>query len=95
MNSGYCIYVENFYATVVKFKTLSIQYAIDTVPFYTILLENGIVDERNETELVFSKKELEEKAIELNKKMEKDRKYWHRIGLPALMRAGFVQGVTL
>lgn len=90
MDNGYCIYVKDFYAEVVRFETLSIQYAINTVPFYTILLENGIVDERNETELVFSKKELEEKAIELNKKMEKDRKYWHRIGLPALRKAGFV-----
>ena len=90
MNSGYCIYVENFYATIVRFETVSIQYAIDTVPFYTIELENGIIDNRNETELVFSKKELEEKVIELNKKMEKDRKYWHKIGLPVLMRAGFV-----
>ena len=89
MDSGYCIYIKNFYATVVKFKTLSIEYAINTVPFYTIVLENGLIDERNETELVFSKEELATKAIELNKKMEKDRKHWYSVGLPALERAGF------
>ena len=89
MPSGYCIYVENFYAKVVKFTTLSITYAIDTVPRYKILLENGIVDERNETELIFSKEELEKEVVELNKKMEKDRSYWYSVGLPALERAGF------
>lgn len=89
MPSGYCIYVENFYAKVVKFTTLSITYAIDTVPRYKILLENGIVDERNETELIFSKEELEKEVVELNKKMEKDRNYWYSVGLPALERAGF------
>lgn len=89
MSSGYCIYVENFYAKVVKFTTLSITYAIDTVPRYKILLENGIVDERNETELIFSKEELEKEVVELNKKMEKGRNYWYSVGLPALERAGF------
>lgn len=89
MDSGYCIYIKNFYATVVKFKTLSIEYAINTVPLYTIVLENGIVDERNETELVFSKDELEKEVVELNKKMEKGRNYWYSVGLPALERAGF------
>lgn len=90
MRSGYCIYVENFYAKVVKFTTLSITYAIDTVPRYKILLENGIVDERNETELTLHKEELEERVIELNKKMRKNRKWWNKSGLPSLKKAGLI-----
>lgn len=89
MDNGYCIYIKDFYAKVVRFKTLSITSMIDTVPSYKILLENGLIDERNETELVFSKEELAEKAIELNKKMEKDREDWYTIGLPSLRRASF------
>lgn len=90
MDNGYCIYIKDFYADVVRFKTLSITSMIDTVPSYKILLENGLIDERNETELALHKEELEERVIELNKKMEKNRKWWNKSGLPSLKKAGLI-----
>ncbi|MFQ9515312.1 MAG: hypothetical protein ACLRZ9_05750 [Eubacterium sp.] len=39
--NGYCIIVRNFYAAVVPFRTVDVEYSYNAVPFYTVELPNG------------------------------------------------------
>ncbi len=86
IKNGYCIIVRNFYAAVVPFATVGVEFGYKTVPVYTVELPNGEEEEFNETELKYSKEELEKRCRELNEKMKDDREFWHTKGLPALHR---------
>lgn len=55
IKQGYCMIINNFKAYCLEFKTISVEYAKDTVPYYRVELENGEQEEFNESELLHSK----------------------------------------
>lgn len=84
--SGYCIIIRDFTAYTVPFKTINVEYAVNTIPWYKIELPNGEIEGFNETDLIHSKEECEKMCKKLNKEMEKDREFWFSEGLHALRR---------
>lgn len=86
ITSGYCIIIRDFTAYTVPFKTINVEYAVNTIPWYKIELPNGEIEGFNETDLIHSKEECEKMCKKLNKEMEKDREFWFSEGLHALRR---------
>lgn len=41
IKSGYCMMIQEFQAYCVPFATVGVEYAVNTVPLYTIELPNG------------------------------------------------------
>ena len=86
IKSGYCMIIQDFQAYCVPFETVGIEYAVNTVPVYTIELPNGRKKEFNETELKYTKEEIEELCEKKNREMAEYNKDWLLSGLPAIRR---------
>lgn len=86
IKNGYCMIIQDFQAYCVPFTTIGVEYAIDTVPLYTVELPNGRKREFNETELKYTKQEIEEMCEKKNTEMESIRNDWLLNGLPAIRR---------
>ena len=86
IKNGYCVVVQDFRAYCVPFITVGFGCGYMEVPTYKVELPNGKEMEFSETELKYTKEEVEKICEKLNKKMEKDRKIWLLHGLPAIRR---------
>lgn len=86
VENGYCMIIQDFQAYCVPFTTVGVEYAKDTVPWYTVELPNGRKEEFNETDLRYSKDEVEKMCDKKNTEMENIRKDWLLNGLPAIRR---------
>ena len=84
--SGLCIVVHDFTAYVVPFKTVGIEFCINTIPIYTVELPNGDREEFNEFDLFTDKDKADTECRKLNEKMKKKREFWFSEGVPAIRR---------
>lgn len=86
IKSGYCMIIRDFTAYCVPFATVSVEYAQNTVPWYEVELPDGSKEGFNETDLKYTKEEIEELCKKKNKEMEERRNDWFSNALPALER---------
>ena len=86
IESGFCIVVYDFMAYVVPFKTLSIGYAMDSIPQYVVELPNGTQEQFNETDLFIDKAKADKQCEKMNLRMKEYRESWLSEGLPAIRR---------
>lgn len=86
IKSGYCMIIQDFYAFVVPFSTVSVEFSVNTVPEYKVKLPNGELEQFNETDLLYSREELEKICKRKNEEMKNDRDWWLKHGLPTIRR---------
>lgn len=90
IKSGYCIVTVDFYAYCVPFTTVNVEYAVNTVPWYTVKLPSGNEIGFNETQLMYTKEEVEEMCRKQNEEMKEMREDWLLNGLPATRRYEYI-----
>ena len=81
IDSGYIMRIKDFYAFTEHFKTIGIEYAINTVPVYTVRFEDGTVEEFNESELGKTKEEVQmdcDKSNEEEKINAENKNMWRK-----------------
>ena len=83
---GFCIVVHDFMAYVAPFKTLSIGYAMDSIPQYVVELPSGTQEQFNEADLFIDKAKANKQCEEMNLRIKEYRESWLSEGLPAIRR---------
>lgn len=86
IESGFCIVVYDFMAYVVPFRTVRVEYAYKTIPWYEVELPNGNIEGFNEFDLFIDKEKADKQCDELNLRMKEKREFWISECLPAIRR---------
>lgn len=86
IESGFCIVTYDFTAYVVPFRTVGVELAYQTIPWYEVKLPNGDVIGFNEFDLFVDKVKADEECRKMNEQMKEDREFWFSKGLPAIRR---------
>lgn len=86
IETGFCIVVHDFMAYVVPFRTVRVEYAYQTIPWYEVELPNGDVEGFNETDLFTDRDKADKQCEGMNLRMKEDREFWISEGIPTLRR---------
>lgn len=86
IESGFCIVVHDFMGYVVPFRTVRVEYAYQTIPWYEVELPNGNIEGFNEFDLFTDKEKADKQCEEMNLRMKEQRESWLSEGLPAIRR---------
>lgn len=78
MENKYYIYINDFFATPMKYRAIRYWVGYQEVPRIEIEFENGVIDERNINELMscYTLEDCKEQCQKLNDEMEKHRNMW-------------------